>query len=133
MVVPDDIATAPTSILRSSSGGTITLQNCGLFAGDSTKAMVQGTSTFNFTTSYSDISGTSGVTQTTYGNEFQDVNDATRDFRLKAGAAQLDTGTTDITHASTDIVGTARPQGAAYDVGAWERVVHTLNQAIIVG
>jgi hypothetical protein len=100
----------------------VTAQNCGLFAGDSTKAVKSGTATFNFTTCYSDISGTAGVTQTTYSSEFQNVNDATRDFRLKTGAAQIDTGTTDATNAQFDIAGTERPEGAAYDVGCWELV-----------
>lgn len=119
-VASDDLATAPVKIFLSTSGGTLTVQNCGLFAGDSTKALVAGTSTFNFTTCYSDISGTAGVTQCTYSSEFQNVNDATRDFRIKAGAAQINTGTTDSTNTPADIVGTSRPQGSAYDVGAWE-------------
>jgi hypothetical protein len=122
MLAPDDLATAPTSIFLSGASGTVTVQNCGLFAGDSTKAIKAGSATFNFTTCYSDISGTSGVTQTTYANEFQNVNDATRDFRLKTGAAQIDTGTTDTTNAAIDIAKTNRPSGAAYDVGAWEFV-----------
>jgi len=120
IVAPDDLATAPTSIFFGGAFGTATVNNCGLFAGDSTKAIKAGSVTFNFTTCYSDISGTAGVTQATYGNEFQSVLDATRDFRLKAGAAQINVGTTDATNAATDIVGTLRPQGAAYDVGAWE-------------
>jgi len=123
IVAPDDHATAPTSIFLSGASGTVTAQNCGLFAGDSTKAIKAGSATYNFTTCYSDISGTSGVTQTTYSDEFENVNDATRDFRLKSTAAQRDTGTTDATNAPTDIAGTTRPSGAAYDVGAWEYYV----------
>jgi len=98
----------------------VTVQNCALFTGDSTKAIKFGGATFNFTTCYSDISGTTGVTQTTYADVFQDVNDATRDFRLKPSAALTDTGTTDATNAASDIVGTTRPQASAYDVGCWE-------------
>lgn len=128
---PDDLATAPTSIFNSGASGTVTVQNCGLFAGDSTKAIKAGSATFNFTTCYSDISGTSGVTQTTYSSEFQNVNDATRDFRLKTGAAQIDTGTTDTTNAAIDIAKTNRPSGAAYDVGAWEFV--QAGQSVNVG
>ena len=118
----DDLATAPTNIFRShaSSAETITVQNCGLFAGNSTKTIKVGSAAFNFTTCYSDISGTAGVTQTTYSSEFENVNDATRDFRLKLGAAQIDSGTTDTTNAAIDISQTLRPQGAVYDVGAWE-------------
>jgi hypothetical protein len=122
VVAADDLATAPTSIFFSGASGTVTVQNCGLFAGDSTKAIEVGAATFDFTTCYSDISGTAGVTQTTYSSEFQNINDATRDFRLVTGAAQKDTGTTDATNAAIDIAGTARPSGAAYDVGAWEFV-----------
>jgi hypothetical protein len=121
-VAPDDHATAPTSIFLSGASGTVTVQNCAIFAGDSTKAIKAGSATFNFTTCYSDISGTTGVTQTTFANAFQNVNDATRDFRLKAGSALIDTGTTDATNAPIDIAGTARPSGAAYDVGCWEFV-----------
>jgi hypothetical protein len=109
------------------------VQNCGLFAGDSTKAIKAGSATFNFTTCYSDISGTAGVTQTTYGNEFQNVNDATRDFRLKTGAAQINTGTTDATNAAIDIAKTNRPSGAAYDVGAWELVQAGGGETVITG
>jgi hypothetical protein len=133
IVAPDDLATAPTSIFLSDASGTITVQNCGLFAGDSTKAITAGSATFNFTTCYSDISGTSGVTQTTYSSEFENVNDATRDFRLKTGAAQIDTGTTDVTNAAIDIAKTNRPSGAAYDVGAWELVQAGGGATVITG
>lgn len=119
-VASDDLATAPVSVFLSGASGTVTVQNCSLFAGDSTKAIKAGSATFTFTTCYSDISGTTGVTQATYANEFVDVNNATADFRLKSGAAEIDTGTTDSTNAPTDIIGTLRPQGAAYDVGCWE-------------
>lgn len=119
-VAPDDLATAPTRVILSGASGAVNCTNCGLFAGDSTKAIFAGSATPTFTTSYSDISGTTGVTQTTYSSEFENVNDATRDFRLKTGAAQINTGTTDATNAPTDIVGTTRPQGASYDVGVWE-------------
>jgi hypothetical protein len=117
---PDDHATAPTSVFLSGASGTVNSQNCAIFAGDSTKAIKAGSATFNFTTCYSDISGTAGVTQTTYGSAFENVNDATRDFRLKSGSALINTGTTDATNAPTDITGLARPSGAAYDVGCWE-------------
>jgi hypothetical protein len=122
IVAADDLATAPTKIFLTGATGTCTVQNCGVFAGDSTKAIFTGAVTPTFTTCYSDISGTAGVTQATYSSEFQNVNDATRDFRLVTGAAMKDTGTTDATNAAIDIAGTARPSGAAYDVGCWEFV-----------
>jgi len=122
VVACDDLATAPTSIFKSGASGTVTVQNGDLFAGDPTKAIKAGSATYNFTTCYSDISGTPGVTQTNYSGEFENVNDATRDFRLKIGAAGTDTGTTDAANAQFDIAGTERPNGAAYDVGCWELV-----------
>jgi hypothetical protein len=103
-----------------------------MFAGDSTKAIKAGSATFNHTTGYSDISGTTGVTQTTYGDAFQNVNDATRDFRLKTGSALINNGTTDATNAPIDIAGTARPDGAAYDVGCWELVTAFLGKVKLV-
>ena len=124
IVAPDDLAAAPTSIFAGTSG-TVTVQNCALFAGDSGSAIKTGAATYNFTTCYSDISGTGGVTQTTYSSEFENINQSTLDVRLKTGAAQINTGTTDAPNAAIDIVGTARPNGAAYDVGAWE-----FNQAV---
>jgi len=120
IVAPDDFAAAPTSIFTSGLSGTVTVQNCGLFAGDSTKAIKAGSATFNFTTCASDISGTAGVTQVTYDREFQDVTDATADFKLRPGASQINAGTIDTTNAATDIIGTARPKGPSYDIGAWE-------------
>ena len=120
-VCPDDLA-SPTQVIFSGASGTVTVQNCGLFAGDSTKAIKSGSATFNFTTSHSDISGTTGVTQVTYSSQFENVNNATRDYRLKTGAGMIDSGTTDATNAGVDIAGTARPSGSSYDTGCWEKV-----------
>lgn len=123
IVAPDDLATAPVSVFLSGASGTVTVQNCGLFAG-ADKPTTAGSATYTFTTCYGDDSTpATGITTATFSSEFQNVNTATADFRLKAGAAELDTGTTDATNAPTDIVGTTRPQGAAYDVGCWELVV----------
>ncbi len=123
IAAPADLSTAPISIFQAGIGGANTVTNCSMWAGNSAKALVVTSgSTFSFTTCYSDISGTTGVTQTTYGNEFVNVNDATRDFRLSGGANQIDNGTTDSTNAANDIVGTARPNRNAYDVGCWEFV-----------
>lgn len=43
----------------------------------------------------------------------------TMDFRLVTGSALIDAGSSSVSPAF-DIVGTTRPQGSAYDVGAWE-------------
>lgn len=115
-----------TSNLITGNYGTTTLQNCAFFGGATTLA--SGTSTRTYTTCYTDTaSPPSGCTTVAYdtstGSGFQNITDATRDFRIKTGSALLDVGTTDTTNAAYDIVGTARPQGSAYDVGAWELVV----------
>lgn len=51
---------------------------------------------------------------------FENVTDGTLDLRLKAESSLINAGVADATYAPTDIIGTARPAGAAYDVGAWE-------------
>jgi hypothetical protein len=116
------------------TGGTVTngiagnyatsaITNCGIFGSTTVKG---GSSTFNFTTCFTDVSGhgLSGVTTTAYstssGAQFENITDGTHDFRIKTGSSLKDAGTTDSTNAAADISGTARPQGSNYDSGAWE-------------
>lgn len=47
------------------------------------------------------------------------VNPGANDYRLKAGSAAIDRGAT-LTLVPTDITGTARSQGSAYDIGCYE-------------
>ncbi|HSX45962.1 MAG TPA: choice-of-anchor Q domain-containing protein [Candidatus Saccharimonadia bacterium] len=47
------------------------------------------------------------------------VNAGTGDYRLAAGSLAIDNGTT-VPYATTDKAGTTRPQGSAYDIGAYE-------------
>jgi hypothetical protein len=63
----------------------------------------------------------SGVTGgKTYINQFQSTTAASGDFREKSGADLRGAGTVDVTNGATDIVGTARPQSAKWDIGCWE-------------
>jgi hypothetical protein len=48
------------------------------------------------------------------------VNLGTEDFHLQVGSPAIDAGVT-LTDVTTDLEGTERPQGAAYDRGAYER------------
>ena len=48
------------------------------------------------------------------------VNAAAFDFRLVAGAKSIDSGESLSSFFTTDIVGTTRPQGTAWDIGAYE-------------
>lgn len=139
-----------TSNIFNGSYSTSTFENCAFFGAATTLA--GGGTSKTYTTCYTDTaSPPSGCTTVAYdtstGSGFQNITDATRDFRIKTGSALLDVGTTDTTNGPNDIVGTARPQSTAYDVGAWELVVaggssivgplisggHLLNNGPIVG
>jgi len=116
--------TAATYALRGNYA-TATIKNCAMFG--ATNALKNNNSTFTTTTCYTDqASPPSGFTQVAYdtstGSGFQNITDATRDYRLKSTSALIDVGTTDATNAPVDIAGTARPSGSAYDVGCWEFV-----------
>lgn len=121
-VRPTTYSAAGAAVLTDGSWGA-TLKNCAIF-GFTTD--VSGTN-FTATTCYtSDSSPSTGFTNVAYdtstGSGFQNTASSTADFRIKSGSALLDVGTTDTTYAANDIAGTARPQGSAYDVGAWELV-----------
>jgi len=49
------------------------------------------------------------------------VNAGSANFALQAGSQAIDFGTT-LPEVTTDIIGTSRPQGTAYDIGAYEFV-----------
>ncbi len=65
---------------------------------------------------------TGNLTSKTYANQFVTTSAASNleDFRTKTGADLIDAGVTDTTNSAIDILGTARPQGTSYDVGAQE-------------
>ncbi len=104
------------------------------------RPLVKNTAVAGFTTDYSgtaDGSSTNNATDlgafggTNYGTsgqvslvattEWQSVTAASEDLRLKSTSAKLkDNGVT--AGPTNDIAGTTRPQGSAYDIGAWELV-----------
>lgn len=104
-----------------SSGGS-TITNCAVF----------GFTNFNTgspsgSNNCSDVTigfGTSNQASKTYANQFVTTTDTGRDFKIKTGADCVDNGATDTTDipAAIDAVGTSRPQGSAWDIGAWELV-----------
>jgi hypothetical protein len=49
----------------------------------------------------------------------QFVNAAAFNFALLAGSPAIDAGVT-LSYVTNDFLGTSRPQGAAYDIGAFE-------------
>jgi hypothetical protein len=58
------------------------------------------------------------------------INPAGGDFRVGAGSSAINIGTT-LTEAATDAAGERRPQGAAYDIGAFEYRRSPLRNLII--
>lgn len=106
----------------SSGGGAFhnyvgTVQNCALFgfSSNGTAASITYSATDKGT-----MSGTGNLVSQVYADQFEDVDAATYDYKLKSGASLIGAGVTDATYGATDIVGTARPQGSAYDIGCWE-------------
>ena len=65
------------------------------------------------------VSGMSLDSTNLNGTNPQFVNSGTGNFRLQAGSPAIDRGTA-LTESNTDIVGTPRPQGASFDIGAYE-------------
>ena len=118
------VATLASALAATGGYAAPVLKNCAFFG----VAAVQSTGTVgSFTTCYTDAasppSGCTTVTNnTTTGSGFVSITDSTRDYRLGSGSALINVGTTDSGNAATDIIGTARPSGASYDVGAWEYV-----------
>lgn len=51
---------------------------------------------------------------------FENVTAGSHDLRLAVGSSLIDAGATEATYAALDVIGSARPLGAAYDVGAHE-------------
>ena len=118
IVCPSDLTAGESAV--TAANGTTTITNCAMF-GFAATANVD--SRFTGSNNAADVTigfGSSNQSGKTYANQFQDTADATRDFRLKTGADCIDNGVTDTTNGTPDIVGTARPQGSAYDIGAWE-------------
>jgi hypothetical protein len=72
------------------------------------------TATARFTSSVNSVAGSAVFTSVTAGSE---------DFSLKTGTnALVDAGAT-LGTVTDDLIGTTRPQGASYDIGAFERIV----------
>jgi len=100
--------------------GTHTIENTAAFGWGAFNIGLGGTTTH--TTCVTDLaSPPAGWTGgKTYANQFQNTTTASGDFRAKTGADLQGAGTADVTNGATDIVGTARPQSAKWDIGCWE-------------
>src|SRR5436190_5472082 len=63
--------------------------------------------------------GGGGIGSNIENTDPQFVNPTALDFRLQAGSPAIDAGVT-LANVSSDFLGVSRPQGAAYDIGAFE-------------
>jgi hypothetical protein len=123
LVAPSDATNKPSYGIRSGYGSPI-LQNCAIFGATAAYFHAGGSGAPVFTTSLTDVTGTTGLTgSTTYANQFVNITTAAGDYRQKTGASLQGAGTADATNGATDILGTARPQGGSWDVGCHEIVV----------
>jgi hypothetical protein len=128
LAVPSDLTAATAGIDVSNYGGSSSaFENVAVYGASAVKT---GTATPTITTSYTDLTASGWTTaaySTSSGAKFQNITDATRDYRIQSGSALADVGTTDSTNGANDIAGTARPSGSGYDVGCWELVVASTN------
>lgn len=66
---------------------------------------------------------TAGVSSVAGSAVFVSVTAGAEDFTLKSGTNALVEAGATLGTVATDIIGTSRPQGSAYDIGAFERIV----------
>lgn len=128
VVVPSDLSPASFGLIEPSYSSGITVENCALFGGVATSAP----SDFTFITCANEhTSPPTGVIQvaynTTTGSGFEATTNSGSDFRIKSTSALIDAATADSADAPVDILGTSRPQGSAYDIGAVEFKVAPLQ------
>lgn len=110
-----------TGIILGYSGASCIVRNCAVFGFATATNSVGGTAETNYTDNTSPGSGwTGGIAFSTA--TFANVTAGSWDLKLVSGSGLLDVGTTDATHGTPDIFGTARPSGSAYDIGCWEYV-----------
>lgn len=102
--------------------GASSFKNCAFFNVGSVRS---GGASPTFTNCATDVaSPPSGCATTAYststGAKFVNITDGSHDYRIQSGSSLIDAGTADSTNAATDILGASRPQGSAYDIGAFE-------------
>lgn len=121
LAAASDVAAATNAITQSYPNSAV-YKNVAAFG--CSGVLSSTTSTTSTTCRTNVASPPTGWTQVAYdtstGSGFEATTAASADFRLKSTSALIDVGTTDSTNAAVDISGTSRPQGSAYDVGAWE-------------
>lgn len=112
-------------------GGTGIANNCALYG------ITGGTinsGSWAYTNCRTDMaSPPTGVTQTTpYTSQFEGSVYGSWDLRLKTGSGLINAGADDGSGLATDATKLSRPQGSAWDVGAWEVAAAAAYRARIV-
>jgi parallel beta-helix repeat protein len=88
--------------------------------GDSTNAIIQNNTTYgNGVDAIANLGSGTTLRNNLIGTNPMFVNPNTGDFRLQTGSPAIDAGTT-VASVTSDISGVPRPQGGAYDIGAYE-------------
>ena len=122
IVKPSNL-TASSNAVRWNYASSGSMKNCAIFGASNAFSGTAGTVTTCYTDDATPPTGCTTVSyDTSTGSGFENITDATRDYRIKSGSALIDVGTTDSTNAANDIAKTARPSGSSYDVGCWEFV-----------
>lgn len=120
--VPSDVTTSAQMLTRPSYTSGQVVKNCAIFAAGQAALNTNFTYVNCFTDRASPPTGCTTVAyDTSTGSGFTGTTAAAADWRIKSTSALKDAGTATGAPA-TDIIGTTRPQGASYDVGAWEYV-----------
>jgi hypothetical protein len=126
IVKPSNITPGGTAI--SSDLADPTVQNCAIFGftTENSGGLAAGTD-YNC----SDLAlstGSNNQSSKTYANQFaqSDASGGAHDFKIVTGSDCKGNGLADATNGANDIANTARPSGAAYDIGCWEFVLPTI-------
>lgn len=124
VVKPSNRAASGTGI--KTRYAAVTVQNCAVAGFTTAIATVSGTfsGSGNAIDGSSYPTGLSGQTSLTIATEFVQPSNASSvmDWRLNSTSVKCKDNGTSSGAPSTDIIGTSRPQGSAYDVGAWELI-----------
>lgn len=121
--------------IGSSYGNNSVVKNCAIFgySGGFSGTFATG-SCSNNVTDVATCPGSNNFVSKTFTNQFYGTTSSSPDFRLKNGSDCIDNAATDLTNVPTgkDIIGTSRPQGTAWDVGAWEALTTAIANVVIL-
>lgn len=119
------------TLILTTYGSQALFTNCAVFGFTTLGSGIKSSSSYN-ATNLSSFTGSSNQTSLTASSQFENTTyGSSLDLRIKTGSALIDGGTS--TGApGADIIGTTRPQGSLYDVGAHELVAAAAAGALAV-